>query len=125
MLSGGNEAFAIYDRNGNLKLGPISYQTFFGEPATTNRIDTGDDRLLGATFRYGSIYTANTTGTVSPQLSSSPNAYANVQWYQITPTSLTTSSASSAAVANPSVAYFFPGVQPVCGTPCTTPWFWS
>ena len=102
-------------------IAPYNLPASAPQPSTTNRIDTGDDRLLGATFRYGSIYTANTTGTVSPQLSSLPNAYANLQWYQITPTSPTTSSASSAAMANPSVAYFFPGVQPVCGTPCTTP----
>jgi hypothetical protein len=93
------------------------------QPNSSNRIDTGDDRLLGATFRYGSIFTANTTGSVSSQLSTSPSPYANVQWYQITPTSSTTSTASSSAVTNSGVALFFPGVLPVCSTgpTCTTP----
>lgn len=79
-------------------------------------IDTGDDRLLGATFRYGSIFTANTTGTVSGSLSAFPNPYANAQWYQITPTSETTSTGRSAAVTNSSVAFFFPSILPVCST---------
>jgi hypothetical protein len=93
------------------------------QPNSGNRIDTGDDRLLGATFRYGSIFTANTTRTVSSQLSTSPNAYANVQWYQITPSSATTSTASTSAVTNSGLALFFPGALPVCSTgpTCTTP----
>jgi hypothetical protein len=93
------------------------------QPSSSRRIDTGDDRLLGATYRYGSIFTANTTGSVSSQLSTSPNAFANVQWYRITPTSATTSSASSGAFTNSSVAYFFPSILPVCSTgpTCTSP----
>jgi hypothetical protein len=104
-------------------VAPYTLPASAPQPSTSNRIDTGDDRLLGATYRYGSIFTANTTGTVSSQISSSPNAYANVQWYRITPTSATTSNASSGAVTNASVAYFFPGILPVCATgpTCTSP----
>jgi hypothetical protein len=104
-------------------VAPYTLPASAPQPNTGNRIDTGDDRLLGAVFRYGSIFTGNTTATVSSQLSSTPNPYANVQWYQITPTSATASSASSAAVTNSGVALFFPGVLPVCssGATCTTP----
>src|SRR5439155_15204669 len=35
ILSGANEAFAIYDRSGNLKLGPTAYQTLFKEPSSS------------------------------------------------------------------------------------------
>jgi hypothetical protein len=91
------------------------------QPSSSAKIDSGDTRLLGAVYRYGSIYTANTTGTTS--LSSTANPYANVQWYQITPTGSTTSVGSSNVVASSSIAYFFPGVIPVCasGPSCTTP----
>jgi hypothetical protein len=104
-------------------IAPYTLPANAPQPNSRNRIDTGDDRLLGAMFRYGSIFTANTTGTVSSALSSSPNPYANAQWYQITPTSLTTSTASSSAETNSGVALFFPGVLPVCasGPSCTTP----
>jgi hypothetical protein len=104
-------------------IAPYTLPASAPQPNSGNRIDTGDDRLLGATFRYGSIFTANTTGTVSSSLSASANAYANAQWYQITPTSTTTSSASTSAVTNSGVALFFPGVLPVCasGPSCTTP----
>jgi hypothetical protein len=104
-------------------VAPYNLPASAPQPNTSNRIDTGDDRLLGATFRYGSIFTANTTGTVSPQLSTSPNPYANVQWYKITPGSGTTSNASTSAVTNSGLALFFPGVLPVCSTgpTCTTP----
>ncbi len=85
-----------------------------------SRIDTGDTRLLGAVYRYGSIYTANTTGTVSSSLSSSPNAYANAQWYQITPGA--SLQGTSQALTNPSVAFFFPGIMPTCSiSPCSSP----
>ena len=75
-------------------------------------IDTGDTRLLGATQRSGTIYTGNTTKTVA---SSTPNAYANGQWYEITPTGfdgsgLPTSKGASHAVADPNVAYYYPAV---------------
>ena len=91
------------------------------QPNTGAKIDSGDDRLLGAVFRYGSIFTANTTRTTS--LSSSANPYANVQWYRITPTGATTSVGASNAITNPSVSFFFPGVMPVCATgpTCSTP----
>ncbi len=91
------------------------------QPNSSGRIDSGDSRLLGAVYRYGSIYTANTTGTTS--LSSTPNPYANAQWYQITPTGPGTSVGSTNVVANSSIAFFFPGVIPVCasGPSCTTP----
>src|SRR5262249_49015134 len=104
-------------------VAPYSLPASAPQSSTPNRIDTGDDRLLGATFRYGSIFTTNTTGTVTSLLSSTPNPYANAQWYQITPTSATTSTASSAAVTNPSVAFFFPTILPVCssGPGCSTP----
>jgi hypothetical protein len=91
------------------------------QPNSSARVDSGDSRLLGAVYRYGSIYTANTTGTTS--LSSTPNPYANAQWYQITPTGPGSSVGSSNVVANSSIAYFFPGVIPVCasGPSCTSP----
>jgi hypothetical protein len=91
------------------------------QPSSSARIDSGDSRLLGAVYRYGSIYTANTTATTS--LSSTANPYANVHWYKITPTGPTTSFGSSNVIANSSIAYFFPGVIPVCagGPSCSTP----
>ncbi|MBV9545945.1 MAG: hypothetical protein JOY61_16360 [Chloroflexi bacterium] len=49
-------------------IAPYNLPAAAPQPNTTKRIDTGDDRLLSATFRYGSIFTANTTGTVSSQL---------------------------------------------------------
>jgi hypothetical protein len=82
-------------------------------------IATGDTRLLGAVYRYGSIYTANTTRDVSSNLSSSANAYASSQWYTITPNALTNSVGSSRAVTSAAVAYFFPGVLPGCTTAST------
>src|SRR5207248_5774370 len=39
ILSGANEAFAIYDRSGNLKLGPVGYQRFFSEPSSSSVYD--------------------------------------------------------------------------------------
>jgi hypothetical protein len=39
LLSGANEAFAIYDRSGSQKLGPISMQAFFGEPSSASVYD--------------------------------------------------------------------------------------
>ncbi|MDP2661946.1 MAG: Ig-like domain-containing protein [Dehalococcoidia bacterium] len=83
------------------------------QPDTARLIDTGDTRLSQAVERYGAIYTANTTRTVSASLSASPSPYANVQWYKIT-----AGTASSYAVTNPDVAYFFPGVMPGCGGAC-------
>jgi hypothetical protein len=79
-------------------------------------IATGDTRLLGAVYRYGTVYTANTTKDVSNSLSASANPYANSQWYSITPNALSNSVGASSAVANPGVAYFFPGVLPGCAT---------
>jgi hypothetical protein len=72
-------------------------------------IDTGDTRLLGAVDRFGQLYTGHSTRAVSAALSTSPNAYANAQWYVITPGAPT---AASHAVTDPSIAYFFPGVMP-------------
>lgn len=74
------------------------------------RIDTGDDRLLGAAFLNNTIYTSNTTGTVSSALSTTPNAYANAQWYAISVGS--SYSATSRAITNQSVAYYYPAVAP-------------
>src|SRR5439155_21984608 len=89
-------------------------------------IDTGDTRLLGATYRYGAIYTANTTQAVQTAnyaiqaighaLSPAPNPYANAQWYRIgvaSPTSYQ-SPAPTYAVDDAGVAYFFPGALPGC-----------
>lgn len=85
-------------------------------------IATGDTRLESATFRYGIIYTGTTTRHVSSALGTTPNPYANVQWYEITPNNLTNSVGASHLVTNPSIAFFFPGVLPGCTTsPCTTP----
>jgi hypothetical protein len=85
-------------------------------------IATGDTRLESATFRYGVIYTSNTTQHVNSALGATPNAYANAQWYEITPKNLTNSVGASHAVTNSSIAFFFPGVLPGCATsPCTTP----
>ena len=70
-------------------------------------IDTGDDRLLGATMdASGVIYTANTTGPTS----SATNRYANAQWYSI-PTS-NSSSVNSGVVTNSGIAYYYPAVMP-------------
>jgi hypothetical protein len=83
-------------------------------------IDTGDTRLLGAVYRYGKVYTANTTRTVHASLSTSPNPYASTQWYEITPNALSDSIGSSHAVTSPGVAYFFPGILPACAS-CSNP----
>ena len=72
-------------------------------------IDTGDDRLLGAVFANNTIYTSNTTGSVSSRLSSSPNPYANAQWYAI---NVGSDIATSKAITNSGVAYYFPAVAP-------------
>jgi hypothetical protein len=102
-------------------IAPYNLPASVPQPNSSARIDSGDSRLLGAVYRYGSIYTANATATTS--LSSTANPYANVQWYQITPTGPTTSFGSSNVIASSSIAYFFPGVIPVCasGPNCTTP----
>jgi hypothetical protein len=85
-------------------------------------IDTGDTRLLGAVFRYGKIYTANTTLHVSGIPGATPNAFANAQWYEITPNTLTNSVGASHAITSTNVAFFFPNVLPGCRTtPCTSP----
>ena len=102
-------------------IAPYNLPASVPQPGGGGRIDSGDTRLLGAVYRYGSIFTANTTGTTT--LSASANPYANTQWYQITPTGATTSTGASNVVANSSIAFFFPGVIPVCaaGPSCTTP----
>jgi hypothetical protein len=104
-------------------IAPYTLPASAPQPNTSAKVDTGDTRLLGAVYRYGSIFTANTTGTVSASLSASANAYANAQWYQITPTSPATSRGASSAVTNSSVAFFFPRVLPVCaaGPTCSSP----
>jgi hypothetical protein len=101
-------------------------------------IETGDARLLGAVQRYGTIYTANTTqhvatgnyaiATIGGTTSATPNPYANAQWYVLRPTGPTAyqSPAPTYAVADPDVAYYFPGVIPGCtsggaGGSCATP----
>ena len=81
-------------------------------------IDTFDTRLLGAVHRYGKIYTANTTRTVHRSLDPTANAFANVQWYTITPHP-TMSFGASAAVTNRNVAYYIPAVLPGCTTATT------
>ncbi len=74
------------------------------------KIDTGDDRLLGATMdANGVIYTANTTGATN----AAPNPYANAQWYAITPGSSDgspTYGATTKAITSPTVAYYYPAV---------------
>ncbi len=50
-------------------------------------IYSGDVTLLGAVYRYGNIYTANNTRTVST--GTTPNPYSSVQWYTLTPGSPT------------------------------------
>ena len=85
-------------------------------------IDTGDTRLLGAVFRYGKIYAANTTLHVTGIAGATPNAFANAQWYEITPNSLSDSFAASHAVTSSTVAFFFPHVLPGCASsPCASP----
>jgi hypothetical protein len=85
-------------------------------------IATGDTRLGGTVSRYGKIYTSNTTMHVSGIPGATPNPYANAQWYEITPNTLTNSFGTSHAITSPSIAYFFPSVLPGCAaSPCTTP----
>jgi hypothetical protein len=85
-------------------------------------VDTGDTRLLGAVLRYGKIYTANTTMHVTGISGATPNAFANTQWYEITPNNLTDSFAASHAVTSTGVAFFFPNILPGCkATPCSSP----
>src|SRR5262249_3443221 len=94
-------------------------------------IDTGDTRLLGGVERFGQIYTSNTTLNVDGRLSSTPNPYANAQWYVLTPAPTASSPSATTgqtwAITNRSVAYFFPAVLPGCttqlaGTGCPTPY---
>jgi len=98
------------------------------QPGSTGLIDTGDTRLLGAVYRYGKIYTANTTQHVNGAYIDGgrglgdkvQNAYANAQWYEITPGP--PSFGASHAVVDPTIAYFFPGVLPGCAaTSCSSP----
>jgi hypothetical protein len=75
-------------------------------------IDTGDTRLLGAVYRYGRVYTSNTTRTVGVS-GVRGNAYANGQWYEIEPKSGGSYAArGSFAVADNSTAFYFPAVIP-------------
>jgi hypothetical protein len=92
-------------------------------------IDTGDTRLAGASYRYGAIYTSNTTQTVdATRLSNSvgpANAAASVQWYRINP-SASGYTGRTYAITDPNVAYFFPRVLAGCtvattGTACSSP----
>jgi hypothetical protein len=83
-----------------------------------NPIDTGDTRLPGAVHRYGKLYTGNTTRTVGSGLSPTPNAYANVQWYEITPGGAAVSRA--VVPVDNTVAHPFPAVLPGCTTATTT-----
>jgi hypothetical protein len=92
-------------------------------------IDTGDTRLAGASYRYGAIYTANTTQTVDPTRLANTigqvNAAASVQWYRITPGG-SSYTGRTYVVTDPKVAYFFPRVVAGCsvatdGTACATP----
>jgi hypothetical protein len=105
----------------------------FDQPASAPQpqgkpIDTFDTRLLGATERYGAIYTANTTKDVAvgnPALQNgagvTANPYANVQWYAITPTAGGyVSPAPTYAIAGAKVAYLMGAVLPGCpGTVAT------
>ncbi|MBO0885663.1 MAG: hypothetical protein J2P17_36080, partial [Mycobacterium sp.] len=85
-------------------------------------IDTGDTRLPAAVFRYGKLYTANTTMHVSGIAGATPDPYANAQWYEVTPNSLTDSVGISHAITSSSVAYFFPNLLPGCASAnCTSP----
>jgi hypothetical protein len=85
-------------------------------------IATGDTRLEGAVFRYGIIYTSNTTQHVNSALGTTANPYANAQWYEITPNNLTDSFGASHVVSSSSIAFFFPGVLPGCASsPCSSP----
>jgi hypothetical protein len=97
--------------------GPYDLPASALQPGVLGRfIDTGDTRLwAGATYRYGRIYTANTTRTVRERPFTA-NPYANTLWYEITPTSPTTfeSPARTHVVGNPWVAFYFPGVLPGC-----------
>jgi hypothetical protein len=102
-------------------IAPYDLPSDAPQPRGSN-IDTGDTRLLGAVFRYGKVYTTNTTLHVSGIAGATPNSFANAQWYEITPNSLTDSFGASHAVTDPNVAYFFPNVLPGCAkATCTTP----
>ena len=84
-------------------------------------IESGDTRLSSAVYRYGAIYTANTTRTVDQTRvtnSVTPNAYANVQWYRVTPSGSAYVGRTWAA-SSQDVAYYFPGVLPGCTTAAT------
>lgn len=85
-----------------------------------NPIFTDDDRLRMAFYRYGTIYTTNTTQLVTGV--SNANPYASIQWYEINPS---TSAGVTHIVTNPTVSYFVPGVMPGCTTtalPCPQPY---
>jgi hypothetical protein len=85
-----------------------------------NAVFTDDDRLRMAYYRFGTIYTTHTTQAVSGV--SNPNPYASVDWYEINPG---TATAVSHVVTDPNIAFFVPGILPVCSTnasPCPS-WY--
>jgi len=80
---------------------------------------TDDISLRNAVYRYGTVYTTNTTRTVSGVPGANP--YANVQWYAINPGRAT---AVTHDIYNPNVAYWVPGVVISCTVttmPCPSP----
>jgi hypothetical protein len=83
-----------------------------------NPIDSGDTRLGGATYRYGAIYTSNTTQTVdTARLSNTvgtANAAASVYWYRIVPGASNSYTGQTFAITDPNIAYFFPRVLAGC-----------
>ena len=69
ILSGANEAFAIYGRTGNLELGPISFQTLFSEPSGASvydpraLFDSGNASASGYSGGHGRFLLLATDGT--------------------------------------------------------------
>jgi len=98
-----------------INVAPYSIPANVPQPGGGAIFSGGDNTLLGSMYRYGKIYTANSTRTWR---GGGGNAYSNVQWYEITPGS---SNAVTHVIGNPNVAYFMPQVVAGCtvnSSPC-------
>ncbi|MGI8825619.1 MAG: hypothetical protein ACR2JC_08235 [Chloroflexota bacterium] len=80
----------------------------------------GDASLLGAIYRYGQIYTANSTRKVSGVTGA--NTYSSVQWYIFSPAQ---STAATYYYTDPVTSYYTPQVVVGCQTTagaCSAPY---
>ncbi|MGI8825620.1 MAG: hypothetical protein ACR2JC_08240 [Chloroflexota bacterium] len=129
-LARGGAKLAVHDivvNNGVLTLNPAhwvdvsTYSIPYSAPQPGgNNIYPGDTSLDGATWRYGQIYTSNTTRVVAG--GQNVNPHASVQWYTWVPGQ---STAATWAYTDPNIAYYTPQLVVGCqtnSTPCTSPY---